>query len=84
MFCVSVCPVVPLLLAKDFEGDYLEEENPRVSEMSNEFMDLKFHITHFLSFLHVMVVIFSLVFCNSYVPDFSETTGSSSQILMVW
>lgn len=54
MFCVSMCPVVPLLLAKDFEGDYLEEEYPRVSKMSNEFIELKLHITHLFIFTFLM------------------------------
>lgn len=49
---------VPLLLAEDFEGDYLKEESPKMSEMSNEFMELKLHIAHvffFFFFLHVVV-----------------------------
>jgi len=41
-----MCPVGLLLLAKNFVGDYLEQENPRVSEMSNEPMKLKLHTTH--------------------------------------
>lgn len=78
---------VPLLLAEDFEGDYLKEESPKMSEMSNEFMELKLHIAHvffFFFFCMWWFGLFSLLFFNCYIPDFSETTGSSSQILKVW
>lgn len=67
MFCVSVCPVVPLLLAKDFERDYLQEENPRVSEMSNEFMELKLHITHlFIFFFFFLFACGGLVYFHCF------------------
>lgn len=70
-------PIGLLLLTKDFVSDYLKEENLRVSEMSNELVELKLHTTHHFFFVCGNLVCFYCSFAIATFLIFWGTTGSS-------